>query len=262
MSGNVAPKIVTDGLILYLDAGNTKSYSGSGTTWTDISRGGNNGTLTNGPTYNSGNGGFISLDGTNDSVTIPKSLNGFTYNIHYDINWTIECWMYMSTPSSSPQTYKSIYGNYNGCSYGLAGNAGGFIIYNANNPAAVYSTLSFGPKSPTGCPDGVSWINSESSWVYSDAVNKWCHFVLTSDDGTNYRIFVNGIQRGATKTFDFKNSAGRSANNLVATSNYAWGGNVIGWNKVDFSSMRIYNRPLSSTEVLQNYNATKGRFGL
>jgi len=68
MGLNHSPRIVTNGLVLALDAGNTKSYPGSGTTWTDLSGQGNTGTLTNGPTYNSGNGGSIVFDGTNDYV--------------------------------------------------------------------------------------------------------------------------------------------------------------------------------------------------
>src|SRR5210317_1199914 len=68
-----SPKIVTDGLVLCLDAGNTKSYPGSGTTWTDLSGNGNNGSLVNGVGYNSGNLGSLSFDGVNDKVTINAS---------------------------------------------------------------------------------------------------------------------------------------------------------------------------------------------
>jgi hypothetical protein len=63
MAFNYSPKIIQDGLVLYLDAANTKSYPTTGTTWTDLSRSGNNGTLINGPTFNSGNGGSIVFDG-------------------------------------------------------------------------------------------------------------------------------------------------------------------------------------------------------
>ena len=65
-----SPLIVTDGLVLCLDAANKKSYSGSGTTWTDRSGNGNNGTLVNGPTFDSGNGGSIDFDGVDDNVNL------------------------------------------------------------------------------------------------------------------------------------------------------------------------------------------------
>ena len=68
-------RIVTDGLALCLDAANSKSYPGSGSTWTDLSGNGNNATLTNGPTYSSANGGSIVFDGVNDTVSIPASAN-------------------------------------------------------------------------------------------------------------------------------------------------------------------------------------------
>ena len=70
MSTRYNPSIVRDNLVLYLDAANTKSYPGSGTTWTDISRKGTDGTLTNGATFNSDNMGRIVFDGTNDYVDI------------------------------------------------------------------------------------------------------------------------------------------------------------------------------------------------
>ena len=63
------PRTITDGLVLCLDAANSKSYPGSGTTWTDLSGNGNNGTLVNGPTYSSSNGGSLVFDGTNDYIT-------------------------------------------------------------------------------------------------------------------------------------------------------------------------------------------------
>ena len=67
MAFNYSPKIVTDGLVFAVDAANKKSYPGSGTTWTDLA-GSNDGTLTNGPTFDSGDGGSIVFDGTDDYV--------------------------------------------------------------------------------------------------------------------------------------------------------------------------------------------------
>ena len=261
----VGPNIVTDGLILSLDAGSKKSYPGSGTNITDLSGRNNSGSLINGVSFTNSSIPRFELDGTNDRIDVPKDLNGFEHNVHYDIDWTIECWMYMHTPDTSPQSYKAIYGNYNGCNYSVyPGNAQGFVIYNANNPATLYTNFGFAAKSPSGCPDGIIWNNGDSSWVYDLAINKWCQFVMTSYDGTTYKVYANGQQRGSTKTFDYKNSAGRTANNLTATRNYSWGANFqnTGANEVDFSVMKIYNKALTAEEVLQNYNATKSRFGV
>jgi hypothetical protein len=72
-----SPKIVTDGLVLALDAGNVKSYASGSTTWLDKSGGGNNGTLINGPTFSSANGGSVVFDGTNDNALLP--INFFSY---------------------------------------------------------------------------------------------------------------------------------------------------------------------------------------
>ena len=86
-----SPKIVTDGLVLCLDAGDGKSYSGSGTTWYDRSGNGNNGILVNGPTFDSNNRGAIVFDGVNDHVSIPNSSslqlsNNQSFTISYFVN--------------------------------------------------------------------------------------------------------------------------------------------------------------------------------
>lgn len=79
--------IVTDGLVLCLDAANPKSYPGSGTAWMDLSGNGNNGTLTNGPTYNSGNKGSIVFDGVNDYVRTNYQLQQLTFNQFSVSSW-------------------------------------------------------------------------------------------------------------------------------------------------------------------------------
>jgi len=80
------PKIVTNGLVLYLDAANVRSSPGNGTVWTDLSKNGNNGTLVNGPTFDANNGGSIVFDGTNDYVSTAKvipNLTTFTFSLWY-----------------------------------------------------------------------------------------------------------------------------------------------------------------------------------
>jgi len=93
-----SPKIITDGLVLCLDAGNTKSYPGIGTTWSDLSGNGNNGTIDNSVTYTSNNGGGLSFDGTDEIVLLPKIIttNDFTvcqfisYISDTDEGWTFD----------------------------------------------------------------------------------------------------------------------------------------------------------------------------
>ena len=87
MATNYNPSIVTEGLVLCLDGANVKSYPGSGTTWTDISGEGHDGTLTNGPTFSSNYGGNIVLDGSNDFVT---GVHNSELNLRNDV--TVECW--------------------------------------------------------------------------------------------------------------------------------------------------------------------------
>lgn len=81
MSVYSGPNIVDAGLVVYLDATNPKSYPGSGTTWTDLSGNGNDGTLVNGPTYSSANGGVIVLDGVNDYINVSLNLTNQNYTV-------------------------------------------------------------------------------------------------------------------------------------------------------------------------------------
>ena len=111
-------KISTDGLVFCLDAANTKSYPGSGTTWTDLSGRGNTGTLVNGVGYNSGNGGSLSFDGVDDRV---DSINASSLT-----NITIEMWIY-DTRSSGDRDILSYNGNsgsytFNGFGFRTDGN--------------------------------------------------------------------------------------------------------------------------------------------
>ena len=93
------PKIITEGLSFYLDAANPKSYPGTGTSWKDLSNSGGNGTLTNGPTFDSGNKGSIDFDGTDDYITLSSSL------IPSTDDWTWSCWFNLDTIAPSGTLY-------------------------------------------------------------------------------------------------------------------------------------------------------------
>lgn len=102
MSYSNGPRIVTNGLVLYLDAGNSKSYPGSGTVWNDLSGNGNNGTLVNGPTYSGANKGSIVFDGANDYI----SGGSNTVSINNAI--TISAWIRHSAITGGQKRYLTV----------------------------------------------------------------------------------------------------------------------------------------------------------
>ena len=224
-----SPSIVTDGLVLCLDAGNTKSYPGSGTTWRDLSGRGNNGTLTNGPTYNSGNGGSIVFDGTDDYVTLSSSqiapgTGAFTWNFWAKSTRTQQPYSILFSGSGSNTGYGVISLD-QGVGKGLVYYATGFRIQDAD--------LSF-----------------FGNWIYVSFIGNG-----GSDGSRTLRLFKNGVQAGSTYTFDY---------NFFATTPYiganhsslgeCMGGNV--------SNVSYYNRALTASEIRQNFNALRGRFGI
>jgi hypothetical protein len=223
MAFNYSPKIVTDGLVLYLDAANQYSYVSGSTSWNDISRGGNNGTLVNGPTYNSANGGSIVFDGTNDYInigTFQSLINSFTV---------------------------SFYGRLPG---------GGFNIFGFYNTDSPYNGWGIGyaqnPFNGTRINfwDGTSW--KDPNIVVVD--NTWKHVSVVVSSTFLLSFYINGV---------FTNSV-QGATITSYTGNKAIGGRPDGLGVMNgnIAQTQIYNRALSATEVLQNYNATKTRFGL
>ena len=230
------PKLVTDGLVLCLDAGNTKSYPGSGTTWTDISRNSNTGTLSGGPTFSSANGGSIVLDGTDDYVFITNPLTlknqNFTVSawvnplaqnaaiiamIDFDHHLT-QAWVLQSEDATTNRYY-----------------------YFAWHDGTQYQ-----PVNGFGAGKGIQLTTSV-----------WQNIVY-SKSGTTLIGYINGSQI-------YTPSAASNANvNYGSNINLnigKWGltGRAL---KGNMSNVQIYNRALSAAEVRQNYHATKGRYGL
>ena len=222
--------IVTDGLVLYLDAANTKSYPGSGTTWTDVSRGGNNGTLTNGPTFNSGNGGSIVFDGTNDFVNCGNILN------YTSQNFTFSCWVFINSLLTNAGGqgpilfYKGSYRN-NGY-YNQIGQNGQINFITNTNPDVNTTTL-------------------PGTIVAGNTYN-----ITFTRNGASVRVYINGV--------DLTSGAGVHTTIPSSTANF----NIASYNQGQIvANIRMYNflnynKALTPQEVLQNYNATKNRFGL
>ena len=223
--------IVTNGLVLNLDAAWWNSYPTSATTWTDLSGNNLNGTLTNGPTFNSANGGSIVFDGVDDYGKIPYS-NLWNYNN----NITLEAWVMVTSTSSN---YLGIFGPFdNGSAY----NGFNFSSSASSNKLAFLVG---------GSGSSAYYVQQNTQYT----LNTWYHLVGVINNGTS-RLYVNGVLQNdsTTMTVSPPVKAFMIGRFYEDTSDYWFPGKIaIG---------RFYNRVLNQSEITQNYNAQKGRFGL
>jgi hypothetical protein len=219
MSFNYSPKIVTNGLVLCLDAANTKSYVSGSTIWTDLSRSGINGTLTNGPTFSSANGGTIVFDGTNDYINLgsPQQLQV--------TNVTLSAWI-----KTNQTTYQ-------------------IIIDDLGTSPFTSWGMWLDPTGKIAWFDG-SWRTSNISVNNNQITNIVCTL-----NSTSLKFYINGTQDINSHTVPaiIPTTDNKTIGNQPLNS-YPFSGNIY--------HTLIYNRALSSTEIKQNYNATKGRYGL
>jgi hypothetical protein len=241
MAFNYSPKIVTDGLVLYLDAANPKSYVSGSTAWNDISRGGNNGTLVNGPTFNSGSGGNIVFDGVNDFIS------GSDVPFRFANTFTLDTAVYFNGA------------NINGFIIGKR-NGIPFNQYNMNissgNPytGGVGKVATFFGRADGGGPDIVLNYTLPSAGIYNIAV---------SINTNSQTLYVNGVARATTNGNISSNTFNISGRDLlIGAARDNAGTGIIGPFPGNIYTTKIYNRTLSPQEILQNYNATKTRFGL
>lgn len=240
MSASANPDIVTDGLVLCLDAADRKSYPGSGTAWTDRS-GNANGTLINGPAFNSANGGSVVFDGSNDSVT-------HVYNSAFDMdtNGTIEVVFRCDSALTNSTNYRqSIWSHSTSGSLGLE--IGGFSGCSINSTVGYRFLM----HRQGNCFSAVSEANA---WTQSEI----CHFVYTRDGSRGEKMFVNGAEITPQQTNGYTYSSGSSQCYLGIRQGTGGSQKLNG----RIYKLGIYNKALTATEVLQNYNATKSRFRL
>lgn len=228
MGAYIGPEIVNDGLVLHLDAANVKSYPGSGTTWSDLSGNGNNGTI-NGATYNSSNNGRFLFDNTNDVVTIPNSAS-----LNPTTGLTIASWVIFDADS---QDFIFEKGNVN-TQFSLFSHSTDIVFRTFHSGDALYHTQN-PSKSSVGVVNG-QWHNIVGSW-----------------NGTTKTIYVDGVLR---------NSVSKSGSLVTTTPGASvgrFGGTTTGyWFGGSISSVSVYNKGLSDLEVNQNYQALRGRYGL
>ena len=216
-----SPKIVTNGLVLALDAANNKSYPRSGTTWTDLSGNNNTGTLTNGPTFSNANGGSIVFDGVDDYVITSAIVEAATNsNLQTICGWMIgDGSLFGSNSNSTGQFHLKV-----------------SLISNV----LTYRVSYYGGAGVEG-DDTVS--------VTSRSAN---NIVIVKTAAEKYDVYFN-----ASKVLSQVTKKANVSVNFYP--GYYYGGS---WNGGTVSNYSIYNRALTASEVLQNYNATKSRFGL
>jgi hypothetical protein len=218
------PKIVTDGLVLALDAANTKSYVSGSTTWNDLSGNGRNATLTNGPSFNSENGGGIVFNGTNQSATISSS----------------DFWR-LATSSTVSMWCKPITNN------------GGYVISFQKGSWQGWVFQANGGVIYSGQFGG----NDLDSNFGSISFNTWQQWTLVVNRETaQYLRYKNGVFLGSSS---ITQTAIPSTSPLYLGFRGQVGDNYANAN---IASLSIYNRALSAAEIAQNYYTLKSRFNL
>ena len=215
--------VVTTGLQLYLDVGNASSYPGSGTTWTDLTVNGRNGTLTNGPTYSGTNGGSIVFDGTNDFVQCTGSL---TVTAATFVTWIRR---------------NGNQGQYDGILFSRGTNTTGMNFQVSNQIAYTWN-------------DAVNTYSWQSGLIVPDAT--WCMIAVsvTSTAATAYLCQASGITT-ATNTVSHTSS-------VINDIKIAWDDAAARYFTGNIAIAQLYNIALSADQVSQNFEADRGRFGV
>jgi hypothetical protein len=229
MGRTIGGKTVSNGLVLALDAANKRSYPGSGTAWKDLSGNNNTGTLTNGPTFSAANLGSIVFDGTNDGVDVLNNFGSIQNNV------TFETFVKLNGSQNSKifvSNYTQVSGA-SGCGIGIqdgVNNVVKFFTGNLGTTNTLYSTTTL------------------SNNVY--------YHIVGTYNGSSKILYVNANNEASTTISNAINntSALASIGYVTYLSAQYLNGNI--------AIARIYNRALSATEVLQNYNVNKSRFGL
>lgn len=234
------PKTVTSNLALYLDAGSTKSYSGSGTTWTDISNNGRNGTLfTNGAsgvaTYVSGPPSYFQFDADKLQFVTGFSSNGFGLSGTAPA-CTICAWANLTRRGGVGTVNQYIAGFRNDSNFDF------YIVLLDSNGATVNTEARL--RTTGGLYDiAVNYINY---------FNNWTHIAFTASS-TRTDLYLNGNFVG------FNNASG-TFGTTTTTFNIGTGGGA--WISGRLAQVQVYTKTFTSSDVLQNYNATKARYGL
>lgn len=265
MSFNFSPKIVTDGLVLYMDAANNSSYISGSTIWYDLSKNNNTGTLVNNPTFSSTNKGNINFDGTDDYVNFGNILNNVFAGT--DISYSIDVWFKLPSTLSlnSSYTLVSKYGDSN-----LSENNRQMLLQVRNLTEWGGTRISFLPSNTLTSPiiaRGYRGNSLLSAGIWYNCVMTFNTTIDTNDGLDRVKIYLNT----SLETIDLWFNNGTLSDVFPQGNARTSLGAIIGENVLNtpiqllnggISNIRIYNRELTSQEVQQNYNTLKTRFGL
>ena len=230
------PSIITEGLVLYLDAANLKSYPGSGTTWNDLSGNNNNAPMVNTPTYSNLKNGAFTFDGVGTNY-----FNLYSKASLVNVNaGTVGGWVRFADLNTTSNN--NVFLSYGGNAYG-----GGFLLQSAGLNGSNYRLeFTIWGGSIIGYPEPALNLADSSQYQNQDI------YMIGTWTTSEVKLYINGVIRATVST----NAAlpSRSTLRISSEGNRARGvnGNVY--------NCSIYNRALSAQEILQNYNATKGRY--
>jgi hypothetical protein len=213
------PGIVTDGLVLYLDAANRKSYPGTGTGWNNLSTFQGNGIFQNGITFSNLNGGTLVLDGSDDYISFSSglSLGSGNFSIEFVFN--------LSTITGNQYFYD--FGTNNGVLQ--YANLGGFVLRYLTQATSIKDT----------------------SYTLNQNTNY--HITVTRNTGTGYLYLNTSLINNWSDTETYTSST-LNIGRYGGGSGFNMNGNIYLY--------KVYNKALSSTEIQQNFNALRGRFGI
>jgi hypothetical protein len=222
------PDIITDGLVLALDAASERSYPGTGTSWYDLTKESNNGSLINGPLFSNDNYGVIDFDGVNDWSLIVSSpaftVNTRTVEIIFRMNGSYSNYSPLAVYANGSSTSNRIW---------LGVQANKFQMHGWGTVDPICTTT----------------IDSDEWYVCTFSYNKPTQAM---------KVYTNGVLESSITNTQGGVSASSSNNWYLASIPGGWQG--VTYSDTSIASFKIYDRILSDDEVLQNYNAIKNRF--
>lgn len=223
--------IITSGLTVYLNAGDTRSYPGSGATWTDLISG-YNATLINTPTYNSGDGGYLIFNPAQSEYATMYTMPG----TFWTGSWTAQFWVYQI--SVDQRTFLS---------QGTTTTNQGLHLITRNQSGGNRYLLGM-------------YFNDYLSGIGA-TTNTWKLVTYTYNSNSPYtkQLYVNTT---LDTPYSSTNNAYAGTNNNTELARIGWSGTNIYYYDGRIAQVWIYNRVLSSTEITDNFNATKSIYGL